>query len=226
MPTLDKFDEITRSNRFSRSEWFSPTDGENKIRVLSNEFAVLPSHYIPSMRKSFTCFGKENGCPHDMAIKVLVRDEDGKPTFQIDGKTPVTEEKIVHRPGLKYLLWVIDRKDGKVKIGKFTYGVVKMITDFKSSEEYGYENLPVYDIIVKRTKTGPDPKDVEYSVIPSRIDTSLTEKEQEELKTVGSLEEIVNRMKEKEQRKIGINSISSSQFKELDEEEVEIGEVE
>ena len=200
MPQLQDFNDQTKNNQFFRTEWFTPVEGENRIRILSTQYAVFPSHYIPSLRKSFTCFGKENGCPYDTKVMVPVRDEENKPTFQVDGKTPITIEKIVHRPGLKYLLWIIDRKDNKLKIGKFTYGVVKTIVDFKSNEDYKYEDIPPYDVVVKRTKTGPLSTDVEYSVIPTRANTELTEAEQKLVSSLDDLEQIVNKSKEKAQK--------------------------
>lgn len=185
MPKLSDFTEVAKEYGSRGSEWFNPPMGESKIRILSEEFAVLAKHYIPSLKRSFVCYGKDEGCPHDSTIK--------------DKNTG--ETKVVHKPGVKYLWWVIDRKDGKVKIAELPYSVCQPIADLKNSDEYGFESAPNYDIIITKKKTGPAATDVEYSVVPSRKDTPLTEEEKATFSEKPSLEEIVEKMKSKEKEK-------------------------
>ncbi len=190
-----RLEDIIKNESGEKSEWYTPEVGENKVRFLSMDSVVLATHWNPSLKKTFTCFGKDKGCPYDIEIDSPVRDENNQIELDVNGK-PKTEKKIVHRPGKKYLLWIIDRKDGKVKIGKFTYGVAKYVVDLKNSSDYGYSDIPGCDITIIKTKTGPKTSDVEYNTVPGK-EVPLTPAEEEYRKNLGNLGEIVEKMKDK-----------------------------
>ena len=219
MANLDEVLDGLKNSNYTKNDWLKLTDGDNKIRLISYESAVRPSHYIPSLKKYFVCVGKDNGCTFEVEAEVKKRDDDGNVVMQIDGKTPVTEKKMVHRPGIKILMWVIDRKDNKVKIAEFPTSVAKAIKELKSTVDYGFEDIPPYDITVKRIKTGAADKDVEYSVIPDRNDKELTEAEKQSINNLSNLEEMVERMKEKEMKKKE-NELPLEDSEETDEEEI------
>ncbi len=195
MPKFSEFENIAKEHGQggNSGEWFRPSEGESRIRILSDEFEVLAKHWIPSLNKSFVCYGKDKGCPHDSIVK--------------DKNTG--EEKKIHKPGIKYLVWMIDRKDGKIKIGELPYSVTKLIASLKDNEEYGFSDVPSYDITIKRTKTGTAATDVEYNVIPARKDTVVTESELNEFNEKTSLTEIVQKMKDKEMSKNSIEKQST-----------------
>ena len=185
MPNLNDFTAVAKEYGFKKDDWYRPTTGESKVRVLSGEFEVLAKHWIQSLKKTFVCYGQDEGCPYDTEI-----------VDQTTGK-----KRMVHKPGVKYLFWVIDRVDEKIKIGELPYTVAQKIAELKSSEEYGFETSPAYDIIIKKTKTGPNSTDVEYTVIPSRKDTPLTPDEIKGFEEKESLVDIVEKMKSKEKNK-------------------------
>jgi uncharacterized protein with von Willebrand factor type A (vWA) domain len=79
----------------------------------------------------------------------------------------------------------------------------------KTNEEYKYDEIPPYDVIIKRTKTGPNATDVEYSLIPARTNTPLTDAEVAMSSGKGSLEQIVEKMKEKSKNAKGPSDIGT-----------------
>ena len=181
MPSFKQFSETAKQygQGGSNNEWFRPPLGESRIRILSEEFEVLAKHWDSLMRKSHVCYGQDEGCPYDTTVK-------DKATGTV---------KTVHKPGIKYLVYLIDRADGKVKIGELPYSVIKVLEDLASSEEYGYDGAPSFDVIITKTKTGPQATDVEYSLIPSRKDSPITEAEQKEFSEKISLVELIDKMK-------------------------------
>lgn len=188
MPKFNEFDKVSSQYGQSRgSDWWRIEFGDNKVRLLSADFEVLARHYNPSTNKSTVCFGKDKGCKIDTKVK--------------DEKTG--DFRSVHKPNVKYLVWLIDRKDNTIKIGELPYTVAKAIADLRETEEYKFEDVPGYDITIRRTKTGEKPTDVEYSVIPSRKDSPLTVEEQMEYQKKTPLSTIVEKMKNKEMVRAG-----------------------
>lgn len=97
----------------------------------------------------------------------------------------------------KFICWIIDRVDGKIKLAFLPYLVFSPITDFEDNEDYRFDGYPMpYDITVKATKAGT--KEVEYTIIPSPHRTALTAEENEELAKKKPIEEIKAKLKEKD----------------------------
>src|SRR3990167_4136087 len=64
----------------------------------------------------------------------------------------------------KFVTYVIDRTDGKVKLVRLPYIVVKAIGALQVNEEYHFEELPMpYDIIIQTTNAGT--KAARYQVL-------------------------------------------------------------
>jgi len=152
-----------------RSDWLNLKQGSNKVRIVS-DFVDFGVHSVREggKYKSVICVGKDNGCPY--CAKGL-------------------------KPRVQFLGWVIDRKDGKVKLLKIGWTIAEKIRALQESEDYGFEHLPGYDIDIVRRGEGLD---TEYDVIPARKDTELTEQEREEvMKKVKNPQEIIDAMKNK-----------------------------
>lgn len=102
--------------------------------------------------------------------------------------------------GSKKLQWscyVLDRADdSKVKIATFGKSIMKQIQELAMSAEYGYDELPPYDMTVTRTGTGMETR---YAVLAARKDTPLTQEEQEEVAEAKNLEQ---HFKEQEARRL------------------------
>lgn len=173
--------------------YFKMEEGENKVRIVSSGFEMVASHYNPVSKTYITCVGEKNGC-NILSEGEIIRKLKNQETGEME---EVKSTAMIHKPGKKYMVWLIDRKDGQIKLGKFTWPVIAALKDLKKSEDYAYEDYPDFDIIVKKTKNGPLTMNVEYSVIPRAQKTPLTEKELEEVAKLTPLETIVERMKNK-----------------------------
>ena len=81
-----------------------------------------------------------------------------------------------------------------------SYGatVQKAISAYAKSAEYGFDELPPYDVTITKEGSGLDTK---YDVLASRKDSPLTEEEEKLVAdTVTSLEDMIEAMKEKEKK--------------------------
>jgi hypothetical protein len=96
----------------------------------------------------------------------------------------------------KWLCHVIDRRDGKVKPFFMPHTIYKQIEALQDSEDYGFTDVPMpYDVRINAKGAGT--KDVEYSLIPAKKETLLTEAEREDLAQQKPLAELQEKLKEK-----------------------------
>ena len=152
------------------SDWMNLETGENKVRIVS-EFEDYGTHYDQKNNKSVICVGKEN-CE-----------------FCQKGD----------KPRVQFLGWVIDRKDGKVKLLRIGHSIFKQIGALAKFGEYAFEDMPDYDMTIVKKGEGLD---TEYSVVPARQNTPLTDEEQKMIEEkVKSPREVIDNMKAKVQSK-------------------------
>ena len=111
---------------------------------------------------------------------------------------------------VQYLGWVIDRSDGRIKLLRIGHQIFKQIGELSRNEEYYFDIVPDYDITIKRVGQGLE---TEYTVIPARQNTPLTEDEKKQI------EEIV---KDPKQIIEGMKTKTENGLKEAKEEEEEI----
>lgn len=78
------------------------------------------------------------------------------------------------RPRVQFLGWVIDRNDAELKLLRIGYKIYEAMGKLAESEEYAFDGFPPYDITIN--KTG-EMLETEYSVIPARENTELTNDE-------------------------------------------------
>jgi len=199
-----KFDELQQVaetyniGKGGKDGWLTLETGDNKVRIVS-EYEVLAKHW--SGKKAVICVGKEHGC-------ILCK--------TAEGEKP-------NKPVAKFLLWVIDRKDNKLKIAELGWTVVKAIGDLQQDEDYKFSVLPDYDINIKKTVkgSGTQPSDTEYTVIPARENKPLTPEEIDLIKDLTSIQEVIKSFKEKalkEYQAMGIGSESEEVPPHIDEE--------
>lgn len=152
-----------------KGDWLNLKEGSNKVRIV-NDFVDYGIHSIQEGKKykSVVCIGKENNCPYcAKGVKVKVQ----------------------------FLGWVIDRTDSKIKLLRIGWTIAEKIRNLQKSEDYGFTDLPDYDIDIIRTGEGLD---TNYDVLPARKSTELTEEEKEKiLEVVKDPQEIIDKMKEK-----------------------------
>lgn len=87
------------------------------------------------------------------------------------------------KPKPSWLMWVIDRTDGNLKMLEAGYQIISQIQKMAQSSEYGFEDLPNYDIIIQ--KEG-EALETEYTVTPARKDTELTIEERKNISELKS----------------------------------------
>lgn len=194
---MGKYNEYTPS---SSGDWLNLQDGDNKIRIVS-DFEAFGNHYDNETRKPITCVGMEKGCDKCLkAEKILseMRDmrENQSPTKADEKKLEkLAEDYRAQKARVQFMVRVIDRADGQVKL--LTYGatVQSQISKLSKSEEYSFDDLPSYDMTIN--KSGKD-LDTKYTVLPARNDTKLTEEEEKMIKDeVRPIKEIIDAMKKK-----------------------------
>lgn len=111
------------------------------------------------------------------------------------------------RSNFKWLCYVLDRLDGKVKVHFMPHTVYKQIEALQVNPDYTFEEVPMpYDLMVRAVKAGT--KDVEYAVIPARKETPLTKDELQSLAEQKPLAELQRKIREKTDRGHGEHSQS------------------
>lgn len=96
----------------------------------------------------------------------------------------------------KWLCYVVDRADGKVKPFFMPHTIYKQIESLQFSEDYPFNDVPMpYDLTVNALKAGT--MDVEYSLMPARKETIVTPLEHQALADVQPLAELQKALKAK-----------------------------
>jgi hypothetical protein len=105
----------------------------------------------------------------------------------------------------RFVMFIIDRKDGKVKPYFAPYTVYKAVANLEEDPFYKFEGMPMpYDINLKVENAGT--KDVEYSVTASPQNTELTADELAMAREHGSIVEYVAGLKKDGQDANGSSS--------------------
>jgi hypothetical protein len=82
-------------------------------------------------------------------------------------------------PTFKFVCWIIDRRDGKVKLYFMPTTIMNAIGSLQLSDDYAFDEVPMpYDITIMAKNAGT--KEVDYTVLPSPATKGLTESEQAE----------------------------------------------
>jgi hypothetical protein len=98
---------------------------------------------------------------------------------------------------MKFPAWVIDRADGQIKLYFMPTTVLNAISGLQMSDDFGFEEVPMpYDITIMAKNAGT--KEVEYTVVGARQNTPLTEQEQGEFNNKPSIDEVVEKLREKQ----------------------------
>ena len=183
-------DEINHtSQEMGGSDFYKWKEGDNKIQILT-EPQIQVSRYGYGI-----CY---EGAPYCQKDQIEAEYEEAVEKAKAEGKDP----KKVSRATLtkRWMCWAIDRFTGNMVILTMPYGVSKTIAEMKKSEEAGFEGWPMpYGLNIK--VTNPGKKEVEYEVIASRKNTAITEAEFADLDKKKPIEQILERMKEKQQAK-------------------------
>jgi len=101
------------------------------------------------------------------------------------------------KPTFKFVAWIIDRKDSKIKPYFMPMTVVNAIAALQESPKYKFEDMPMpYDINVNAKGAGS--KEVIYNVLPDRTDTDLTTEETNAYAAKMTIGEFIQKLKERD----------------------------
>jgi len=183
------------------SIYYKLEEGKNRVRILG-EFKAYGSHFNKARNTSIVCVGKDKGCP------VCAYND----KVSVEKKCPV-------KP--RYVGYVIDRNDGKVKLAEFGYQIISAIGDLALTEDWAFEDAPDYDMIIIKT-VGAQTK---YSVQPTPKKFPITAEEQEALDnfitTYGDLDTIIEKKKAAQMEKNAGQGKPSNVITAAEEEEEE-----
>ena len=108
---------------------------------------------------------------------------DGENQIRILSEPKMVESMFNGKLNRKWLTWVIDRKDGIMKLFYMPKTILKAIADYENNSFYKFDGAPMpYDIIVKAQRAGTI--EAEYTVIASPKREDLTTEELEQMKTL------------------------------------------
>lgn len=111
--------------------------------------------------------------------------------FQEDFKLGICYTDCNFQGSSKYLAWVLDGKDGKLKQMKIPYSVMGDIVSLMVSDKgYAFKDFPMpYGVTINAVGAGT--KEVKYTVIPDRENTETPAEIMEEVKSKKSPTEII-----------------------------------
>lgn len=121
----------------------------------------------------------------------------GANRFRLMSECLPHEGEFQGRKNFKWLCYVLDRVDGKIKPFFMPHTIYKQIVEFQRSEEYAFEDVPMpYDLtITADAKVGT--KEVKYTLTPARKNTELTTEELAQWATVTPLADVKKKLDEK-----------------------------
>lgn len=100
------------------------------------------------------------------------------------------------RKTFKWLCYVIDRVDGKVKPFFMPHTIYKQIEALQVNPDYEFSDVPMpYDLTINAKGAGT--KEVEYTVVPARKNTDVTDDELNDLDQAKPLKELQAALLEK-----------------------------
>jgi hypothetical protein len=118
---------------------------------------------------------------------------DGENQIRILSEPKMIETTFKGNLNRKWLTWVIDRKDGVMKLFYMPKTILKAIADYENNSFYKFDGTPMpYDIVIKAAHAGTI--DAEYTVIASPKREELTAEEKEQMKTLKPIEEVVSKL--------------------------------
>ena len=138
----------------------------------------------------FTETLKEYGLGSGDKFKV----QEGKDVIRILSEPRMVQSVYQGQPNTKFVAWVIDRADSKIKLYYMPKTILEAISAYEDDEQFGFSKLPMpYDITINARGAGT--KDVVYNVLPGKAGV-LTPGEQEEFRAKKPIDEVVAKLLE------------------------------
>lgn len=151
MGIMDDINEESKKyGGFNSKRFEFEEKGIYKIRILVKP-KVVATHFFGKGNPSVVCVGIDEGCPH--------------------------HERDAKRPSIKLATYVIDRRDGKVKIGELPLSISYAINDLQQDSDFAFSEFPMpYDVKITYDPNNKDPKAI-YRLVASPKQEPLTEEE-------------------------------------------------
>jgi hypothetical protein len=128
--------------------------------------------------------------------------QDGDNKFRLLSPFVGFQSEFKGTPTFKFVAWVLDRRDGKIKPYFMPVSVADMIGDLQMSEDYGFTDVPMpYDLNLRATNAGT--KEVKYNLLPSPNRIPLTPAEEIEFNKAMPVDEYVEKLREKKAEESG-----------------------
>lgn len=97
----------------------------------------------------------------------------------------------------KWLCYVLDRRDGKVKPFFMAHTIYKQIVALQTNEDYAFYDVPMpYDLTIHAIGAGT--KEVKYTLMPARKNSPVTADETKQYAALKPLAELQAKLKEKQ----------------------------
>lgn len=101
------------------------------------------------------------------------------------------------KPTFKWLCYILDRKDGRIKPFFMAHTIYKQIEALQRDSDYAFDEVPMpYDITINAAGAGT--KEVEYTVVAARQNTPLTPAERALLTGTQPIAELQKALQEKQ----------------------------
>src|SRR5437867_4310810 len=129
MNLADSLRQAEKEYEIGGSDYFKFEDGDNKIRILTM-WEPIATHFVQDGRKTVphVCYGKDKGCPyHDEGAPL---DENGNPK----------------NASVKFVTYILDRRDHKIKVADLVYTIVKKVVALQGDDDWQFDTFPMpYD---------------------------------------------------------------------------------
>lgn len=120
--------------------------------------------------------------------------------FQEDFKNGICYTDCKFKGSMKYLAWILDHKDAKIKKMKIPYSVMEDIVNHMTSDDYSFSSFPMpYDLTVTALNAGT--KEVKYTILPARSNTDIEQVVLDEFSKKKPVIEIIENMKDRNKKK-------------------------
>lgn len=166
----------------ARSDFFQFEKGLNRIRIMAKP-KVIAFHFFGKGQKPDVCVGIEEGCPHHGGDK--------------------------DKATIKLATYVIDRKDGRIKLAELPLSISYALNDLQQDPDYAFSEFPMpYDVKITHDPDNKDPK-AKYRLVNSPVTgISKEEREQfeEEMKKM-TPEQYVQKRKDKQTGNTGASTV-------------------
>ena len=166
-----KFSDIPKS-KGGGADFLTLSSGNNKLRIVS-EAVERPRFWSQEYKNNFDY--------------VPALDDAFLAAYNANHEAPIRVKN-------NYVVYVIDRADGEIKILEIGKTITDQLRELSVSEDYKFDDVPPYDMTIKKEGEKMSTK---YTVMAARDNTELTDEEKEKVAGLSPLEDLVAKFVDK-----------------------------